>query len=129
MMNFFKPSTFTAPAGALQRPQPSRRKPPYQPGDRELFNIRTPRRPPVWTGTHWINALSLCNAFARVVAQAGGVTLDLEICQYAPRGAGPIVCEINYQFTDRGIMRRIMNLNPEVTGGDATEAYTVDLKF
>jgi hypothetical protein len=105
----------------------TRERIPYNPGDRELFNIAVPKRPPVWTGTHWINALSLSNAFARVVAQSGGVTLNLEIRGYQRANEGPLVCEMTYQFVDRGLMRRIMTLNAQVTGAGDGEAYIVDL--
>lgn len=106
----------------------SRQRPPYNPGDRELFQILNPGPPktaPVWKGTHWITALSLCNAFARVVASNGGVSLCLEIHQYKDEPA--LVCDLSYQFIDRGVMRRIMTLNPQITGAGDAEAYVIDL--
>lgn len=108
----------------------SRQKPPYQPDARELFTIltATPKKP-IWKGTHWINALSLCNAFARVVANSGGVTLFLEIAQHQAGDppSAPVVCDLSYTFIDRGIMRRVMTFNPAIAGVGDNEAYVIDL--
>jgi hypothetical protein len=107
----------------------SRQRPPYNPGERELFSIRTPKPAQVWKGTHWITALSLCNAFARVVAHNGGVSLSLEITQHqAGRELdGPIVCDLSYQFADSRTMRRIMTFNPQITGVGDSEVYVIDI--
>lgn len=110
----------------------SRQKPPYNPGEQQRFDIRAAaqRAPdPLWKGTHWINALTLCNAFARAVAYSGGVMLTLEILQHEPAGQGPQVCELTYQFTDAGKMRRILTMNSEITGAGQNEAYVIDVRI
>lgn len=115
---------------ALRR---NRNRVPYGPNPGDLFSVRVPisaaEAPPVWRGTHWITALSLCNAFARVVALNGGDSLSLTITKSHKDGtAEPVVCEVSYQFSALK-MRRIMTLNPEVTGNGDGEGYVVDMQI
>lgn len=116
---------------ALQTLRPTRQRPLYNPGERERFDIRAASQKtpdPLWRGTHWINALTLCNAFARAAAYGGGVSICLEIRQHDPAGQGAQVCELAYQFADRK-MRRVMTMNSEITGAGAGEAYIIDVQI
>lgn len=89
-------------------------------GESEAYGFRS-SGPVLWYGTHWMPALTLCNAFARVAAFAECDRVRFTILKHRKNDAAAYV---TYQFSDHGTMRRIVSVQqpgatqPQVTISD-----------